>query len=60
MQFKIQVVAVGLDGNEVVHEITTVERDTLQPETLGLSLAEGKASSAAFRRSWSSSRPATI
>ncbi len=43
MQFKIQVVAVGLDGNEVVHEITTVERDTLQPETLGLSLAEGKA-----------------
>ncbi len=43
MQFKIQVVAVGPDGHEVVREIISVERDTLQPETLGLSLAEGKA-----------------
>ncbi len=43
MQFKIQVIAVAPDRNEVVHEITTVERDALQPETLGLSLAEGKA-----------------
>ncbi len=43
MQFKIQVVAVGPDGNEVIHDITTVERDTLLPETLGLGLVEGKA-----------------
>src|SRR5688500_15346073 len=43
MQFKIQVVVVGPDGHEVIREITTVERDSLQPETLGLGLAEGKA-----------------
>ncbi len=43
MEFKIQVVTVGPDGNEVVHAITTVERDTLQPESLGLGLADGKA-----------------
>jgi hypothetical protein len=43
MQFKIQVVAVAPDGDEMVHEIASVERDTVKPETLGLSLAEGKA-----------------
>ena len=43
MQFKIQVVVVGPDGSEVIREITTVERDALQPETLGLGLVEGKA-----------------
>ncbi len=43
MHFKIQVVTVAPDGDEVVHEVASLERDRVEPETLGLSLAEGKA-----------------
>ena len=39
---KIQVVTVGEDGREETLEITSVERTDLKPETLGLTLAEGK------------------
>ena len=43
MKFKIQVVAVSDDGREQTREIASLERDDLQPETLGLTLAESKA-----------------
>ncbi len=43
MQFKIQIVTVDGSGDEVVHDIARIERDGLQPETLGLNLTEGKA-----------------
>jgi hypothetical protein len=43
MKFKIQVVAVSGDGREQTREIASLERDDLQPETLGLTLAESKA-----------------
>ena len=43
MKFKIQIVAVSDDGREQTQEIASLERDDLQPETLGLTLAESKA-----------------
>ena len=43
MKFKIQVVTVSEDGQEESREIASLERDDLQPETLGLTLAESKA-----------------
>jgi hypothetical protein len=43
MQARIQVVIVGEDGGQTVREVVTMERTALSPETLGLSLAEGKA-----------------
>ena len=43
MKFRIQVVAVSDDGREQTREIASLERDDLQPETLGLTLAESKA-----------------
>jgi len=43
MQFTIRLIAIADDGAQVVHDVVTVERAALQPETLGLSLAEGKA-----------------
>jgi hypothetical protein len=43
MKVKIQVVIVTDDGQETTREIACVERQDLTPETLGLSLAEGKA-----------------
>ena len=39
---KIQVVTVGEDGREETREIACLERTDLKPETLGLTLAEGK------------------
>jgi hypothetical protein len=39
---KIQVVILGEDGREEIREITCLERIDLKPETLGLTLAEGK------------------
>ena len=41
--FKIQLIAIAEDGQEEVREIASLTRDELTPETLGLSLAEGKA-----------------
>ena len=43
MIFKLQVVAIAEDGHQETCEITSVERRDLKPETLGLTLAEGKA-----------------
>src|SRR5262249_61508958 len=42
MKFKIQVVTVSDDGREENREIASLERDDLQSETLGLTLAESK------------------
>jgi hypothetical protein len=39
---KIQVVTLGEDGREETFEIACLERTDLKPETLGLTLAEGK------------------
>ena len=39
---KIQVVTVGEDGRKETREITSIQRTDVKPETLGLSLAEGK------------------
>lgn len=41
--FKIQVIAIAEDGQEEVRKISSLTRGKLTPETLGLSLAEGKA-----------------
>jgi hypothetical protein len=43
MKFKIQVVTVSDDGREENREIASLERQELQPETLGLTPAESKA-----------------
>jgi hypothetical protein len=39
---KIQVVIIGEDGLEETRELACLERTDLKPETLGLTLAEGK------------------
>jgi hypothetical protein len=39
---KIQVVTIGEDGREETREITSIQRTDVKPETLGLTLAEGK------------------
>jgi len=39
---KIQVVIIGDDGREETRELACLERGDLKPETLGLTLAEGK------------------
>jgi hypothetical protein len=41
--FKVQVMAMTDDGSQEICEIASVERTDLKPETLGLTLAEGKA-----------------
>ncbi len=43
MKVKVQVVTITDDGQETITDIACVERHDLTPETLGLSLAEGKA-----------------
>lgn len=43
MTFQIRVVTITDNGQEHIHQITSLERTALQPETLGLSLAESKA-----------------
>jgi hypothetical protein len=43
ISFQIQFVVIGEDGQQEVRAITSLTRDELTPETLGLSLAEGKA-----------------
>jgi len=40
--FKIQLIATAEDGQEEVREIASLTRDEFTPETVGLSLAEGK------------------
>ena len=42
MIYKIQVVTIGEDGCQETLEIACLERTDLKPETLGLTLAEGK------------------
>ena len=42
MIYKIQVVTVSQGGCQETLEIACVERTDLKPETLGLTLAEGK------------------
>lgn len=42
MKVTVQVVTHSDDGHESIHEVACVERADLTPETLGLSLAEGK------------------
>src|SRR5271165_1263293 len=39
---KIQVVTVSEDGRKETREITSIQRNDVKPETLGLTLAEGK------------------
>src|SRR4051794_14675792 len=43
MTFQIRIVAIGEDGQELVHEVPCLHRSELKPATLGLTLAEGKA-----------------
>jgi hypothetical protein len=43
VKFKIQVVTVSDDGQEESRDVASLERQELQPETLGLTLAESKA-----------------
>ena len=42
MKVKIQVIIESEGETEIVQEVAQWERDTLQPETLGLMLAEAK------------------
>jgi hypothetical protein len=41
--FHLQVVAIADNGQRHTHEVASLERTELQPETLGLTLAESKA-----------------
>jgi hypothetical protein len=41
--YRVQVVVIGEDGSQEIREIRSIERKELKPETLGLTLAEGKA-----------------
>ena len=43
MTFPIRVVAIADNGQEQVHDIRSLQRMELKMETLGLTLAEGKA-----------------
>jgi len=43
MKVKAQMVTITDDGQETIKDIACVERHDLTPETLGLSVAEGKA-----------------
>ena len=43
MKVRVQVVTITDDGQEITQEVAFVERQDLTPETLGLSLAAGKA-----------------
>ena len=43
MNWKIQVVSIAEDGSQSTREIHSIERKDLKPETLGLTLCEGKA-----------------
>jgi hypothetical protein len=43
VNWKIQVVVIDEDGSQETREIHSIERKDLKPETLGLTLAEGKA-----------------
>ena len=43
MTFPIRVVTIADNGPEQVHDITSLERTELKMETLGLTVAEGKA-----------------
>ncbi len=43
MKVRVQVVTITDDGQEITQEVACMERQDLTPETLGLSLAEGKA-----------------
>jgi hypothetical protein len=40
---RIQVVVIADDGNQDIRESQSIERTDVTPETLGLTLAEGKA-----------------
>ena len=42
MTFEIRVVAINDNGQEQIHNITSLQRTELKMETLGLTLAEGK------------------
>jgi hypothetical protein len=43
MNFRIEVICVGENGTEQRREVMTVAKDQVSMETLGLTLAEGKA-----------------
>jgi len=43
MKFRVEVICVNDDGAEQQHDVMEMERRELAMETLGLSLAEGKA-----------------
>ena len=43
MNWKIEVVSIAEDGSQETREIHSIERKDLKPETLGLTLCEGKA-----------------
>ena len=57
MRWKVTLVAEVESGQSIEHDIAAVDRDErITPATLGLSIAEGKASWRRFRRSWSGTR----
>ena len=50
MTFQIRVVAIADSGQEQVHDIMSLQRTELKMETLGLTLADGKAILSAIQR----------
>ena len=56
MKFRIQVVRVADDGAERMKEVMEFERQELAMETLGMSLAEGKAVLKGVQELWPNSR----
>ena len=53
MKIRIQIVMEAINGeSERVEEIVVLERSSLQPETLGLTLAESKRYCKVYRSVW--------
>jgi hypothetical protein len=52
MKFRVEVICVNNEGAEQRCEVMEMERQELAMETLGLSLAEGKALCGACKISW--------
>ena len=55
-KFRLQLVMVNESGYEQVQEVARIEREGVEMETLGLTLAEGKLIFKKIQEAWSRSR----
>ena len=61
MKIKIQITVESDDGQlNVAQDVAHLDRGTLRPETLGLTLAEARSILAGIEKQWSSSRQQSL